>query len=331
MRCLVTGGNGFLGQAVVDLLLARGHSLCSLGRSPQPELAALGVDVHQGNLADSTVVSKAVAGCEAVFHVAAKAGFWGSRESYYRPNVIGTQNVVAACREHGVQYLVYTSTPSVVFTGEPFEGADESLPYGRNFLCHYAETKSKAEQIALAAHDQIGLRVCALRPHLIWGPGDPHLLPRVIAKAGKGRLRIVGTGANKVDITYIDNAAQAHTDALSALQQGRAGGKAYFISDGEPVQLWPWINGILERLEVPKISGRINFHNAYKLGAVMEFLWKLLPLTGEPPMTRFVATELAKNHWFDISAARRDLGYKPVVNPEEGLKRFIRWWIESHN
>lgn len=319
MKVLVTGGGGFLGRYIVHKLLARGDAVVSLGRSPQPELASAGVTVIQGSIADRESVFKAAIDCEAVIHVAAKAGFWGSHASYFGPNVIGTRNVIAACQELGIPDLVYTSTPSVVFSGESFEGADESLPYGTNFLCHYAETKAQAEQEALAANGP-DLRVCALRPHLIWGIGDPHLIPRVIAKARSGKLRQVGDGTNRVDITHVENAADAHLAALDALKTGTCAGKAYFLSQGEPVSLWPWLNDLLTRLGEPTVDRKISYRAARRIGSVAEFLWHTFPLSGEPPMTRFVATELAKSHYFDISAAQRDVGYKPAITTEAGVR-----------
>jgi nucleoside-diphosphate-sugar epimerase len=268
-----------------------------------------------GDLADANAVARAVRGCDAVLHAAAKAGVWGSADSYFQPNVLGTRHVLAACRAHGVGRLVYTSTPSVVFDGRAHAGADESLPYGQNFPCHYPRTKALAEQEALAAHRADGLRVTALRPHLLWGRGDPHLVPRILARAP--RLRIVGDGRNRVDLTHVRHAAEAHYLALAALDQPNspAGGRAYFISDGQPVVLWDWINTLLRRLGRPPVIRRISLPAARAAGWALETAWRVLPfLPGEPPLTRFVATELAKDHWYDISAARRDLGYAPAAD-----------------
>lgn len=273
---------------------------------------------------DLDTLVRAADGCEAVFHVAAKAGVWGDWETYYRPNVLGTRNVLEACRQTGVPYLVHTSTPSVVFTGEAFEGANESLPYGRNWLCPYPETKAMAEREVLGANSPGKMATCALRPHLIWGPGDPHIVPRILQRAKAGRLRIVGDGTNRVDITHVRNAAHAHLLALDALKAGRAGGKAYFISQGEPVVLWDWINTLLRGVGIPEITRKISLERAYWLGGVLEKTWSWLRLPGEPPMTRFVAVELAKSHWYDISAAKCDLGYAPLVGTEEGLEEIIR-------
>ncbi len=317
---LVTGGAGFLGQAVVRRCLARGYRVRVLGRTPLAGELAEKVDFHRGDIADPASVDAATKGCDFVFHVAAKAGVWGAWEDYLRINVDGTSNVVAACQTHGVRALVHTSTPSVVFSGEPFRGADESLPYGDDWLCAYAETKAVAEEVALKAASAT-LKVCALRPHLIWGPGDPHLFPRVLARARAGRLRIVGDGENLVDVTHVDTAADAHLGALDALLAGRANGKAYFLSQGEPVKLWAFINRLLVGAGEKPVSRRISLRAAYWLGALLEGAWTLLRLKGEPPMTRFVAVELAKDHWFDVSAARRDLGLKPAVDTWAELDR----------
>jgi len=325
MRALVTGGGGFLGRAIVGQLLNAGWSVRSFGRGPQPSLQALGVDVYQGNLADAVALEKAVAGCDAVIHTAAKAGVWGSWEDYFRPNVVGTRNVLAACHNQNVGRLVYTSTPSVVFNGQSHAGADESLPYGINFPCHYPATKAIAEKEVLSAHDPKKLCVVALRPHLIWGAGDPHLVPRILTRAH--RLRIIGGGKNRVDLTHVRNAARAHVLALEALANPAhpAGGHVYFISDDAPVYLWEWINNFLGRLGKTPIDRSVPLTAAFAAGFAMECLWKAFPffLQGEPPMTRFVATELAKDHWYDISAAKRDLGYVPPENLSAALNELV--------
>ena len=312
MKALVTGGGGFVGGYVVERLLARGCVVRSFGRSSQPELERRGVEVCCGDLADADAVTAACEGVDVVFHVAARAGVWGSWMSYYRPNVVGTRNVVAACQAKGVGRLIYTSTPSVVFNGKAIRNGDERMPYGRKWLCHYAHTKAIAEREALAANSD-ALKVVALRPHLVFGPADPHLLPRVVESARSGRLKIVGNGCNKVDVSYVGNVADAHIDALDALETGKGAGCAYFISQGEPVELWPWINSILEGLGHAPLAQRVRLPLAYGAGAISEFLWKMLKRRDDPPMTRFVAVELAKDHYFDISAAQRDLGYVAEV------------------
>ena len=323
MKILVTGGGGFLGRYIVKKLLRRGCEVAILGRSPQPDLQKRGIKLFQGNLTDVALVESACKGRDAVFHAAAKAGIWGSLNSYYQPNIVGTHNVISACHKHEVGRLVYTSTPSVVFNRQSFENADESTPYGRDWLCHYARTKSIAEQEVLFSHQPRGLRTIALRPHLIWGIGDPHLLPRVISRARSGRLRIVGDGQNRVDITHVSNAADAHLLALDALESESAGGRAYFISQGEPVCLWEWVNEILQGLSIPPVVKKISLKKAYAVGACLEVIYKILQLKGEPPMSRFVALELAKDHYFNIQAARRDLGYEPKVSTRQGMAEYL--------
>lgn len=323
MRFLVTGGGGFLGRYLIRELRDRGHEPVAFQRSPHPDLEAAGVECRSGDLTDAEALRRAAAGCAGVFHVAARAGVWGSWESFFKPNVEGTRNVLAACRDAGVRHLVHTSTPSVVFTGEAFEGADETLPYGHHWLGHYAHTKALAEAEVLAAHDGDTLRTVALRPHLIWGVGDPHLVPRVVDRARKGRLRIVGDGRNRVDLTHVRHAARAHWLAFEALREDRCGGRAYFLSDGQPVLLWSWINDLLQRLGMAPVERSISPRTARRIGAILEAVWRTLGLSGEPPMTRFVATELSKSHWFDISAARRDLGYEPWIDGDAGMDELV--------
>lgn len=328
MKVLVTGGGGFLGQAICRLLIARGYEVASFNRGHYAELEPLGVAQLRGDLADGAAVEAAVAGCQAVFHVGAKAGAWGSYQSYYDANVRGTDHVIAACRKHGVSKLVHTSSPSVTHrAGHPVEGGNESdTPYGEGFKAPYPETKKLAEEAALAASDG-RLAVVALRPRLIWGPGDNQLLPRLVERARAGRLRFIDGGRNRIDTTYIDNAAQAHVDAFDHLWPGSAcAGKAYFISNGEPRELREIVNALLCAAGAPQVDKSIPFRVAYAAGAVMEGLWKTLPLKGEPPMTRFLAEQLATPHWYDISAAARDFGYRPRVGIDEGLQRLAAWW-----
>ena len=262
-------------------------------------------------------------GFDAVFHNAAKAGAWGSYDSYHRANVIGTQNVLDACRAHGIGRLVYTSTPSVTHRAtHPVEGGTaETVPYGEHFQAHYATTKTIAEKAVLAANDA-SLATVALRPRLIWGPGDNQILPRLVERAKAGRLRIVGSGDNKVDTTFIDNAAQAHFDAFEHLAPGAAcAGKAYFISNGEPWPMREVLNGLLRAAGAPIVTKHLPFGVAYAVGVACEGLWHALPLKGEPPMTRFLAEQLSTSHWYSMAPATRDFGYVPKVSMAEGLER----------
>ena len=321
MKALVTGGGGFLGGAIVRLLRARGDEVRSFARGHYPALEESGVEVHRGDIGDTTAVARAVEGMDVVFHVAGLTGVWGPYEEYHRVNVTGTENVLAACRGHGVRRLVFTSTPSVVHAGRDIEGGDESLPYAAAFSTHYPRTKAVAERLVLAADDQL-LSTVALRPHLVWGPGDNHLVPRIVARGRARRLRLIGDRPNVVDTVYVDNAADAHLAAADRLAPGApCAGKPYFITNGEPLPLAEIINGILGAAGLPPVTRRIPVPMAVALGGLAELLYGVLRIRSEPPITRFVARQLSTSHWFDISAARRDLGYEPRVSIEEGLSR----------
>jgi nucleoside-diphosphate-sugar epimerase len=328
MNILVTGGGGFLGQALCRGLVERGHAVTSLQRSRAPQLDALGVRQVQGDIADAAVVLDAAVGIDAVFHNAAKAGAWGSYDSYHRPNVMGTDNVIAACRAHGIGKLVYTSTPSVTHRAtHPVEGGTaDTVPYGEHFKAPYATTKTIAEKAVLAANGP-ALATVALRPRLIWGPGDNQLLPRLVERAKAGRLRLIGGGHNRIDTTYIDNAAQAHFDAFAALAPGAAcAGKAYFISNAEPRESREIVNALLAAVGAPTVDRTLPFAAAYAIGALCEGLWHVLPLKGEPPLTRFLAEQLSTTHWYSMAPATRDFGYVPKVTIEQGLERLAADW-----
>ena len=322
---LVTGGAGFIGGAILKMAKERGLNCVSLSRRFSKNLAALGVRQIQADICDRQALATAFIGVDTVIHAAAIAGVWGAWRDYQRVNVDGTVNVLAACRECGVQNLVYTSTPSVVFDQSDICGGDESLPHAGRFLCHYAKSKAAAEKMVLTAGDKT-LKTCAIRPHLVWGPGDPHLLPRLVKRRRRRKLKIVGDGENLVDISYIDNVAHAHLLAAENLDAaGAAMGRAYFISQGEPVALWPWINQLFSHLDIAPVRAKIPFAVAYGLGALLEGCYTLGWKSGEPPMTRFVAEQLARSHYFSIDRARRDLGYQPLVTHEEGLRRTVAW------
>jgi 2-alkyl-3-oxoalkanoate reductase len=323
MNLLVTGGGGFLGQALCRGLIERGHAVTSFNRGHYPELDAIGVRQVRGDLADRDAVLASAQGMDAIFHNAAKAGAWGSYDSYHAANVFGTHNVIEACRAHGIGRLVYTSTPSVTHRAtHPVEGGTaDTVPYGEGFKAPYAETKTIAEKAVLAANGA-RLATVALRPRLIWGPGDQQLLPRLVERARAGRLRFVGDGDNRIDTTYIDNAAQAHFDAFDHLAPGAAcAGKAYFISNGEPKPVREIVNALLAAAGAPRVEKTLPFGVAYAIGGACEVLWPLLRLRGEPPLTRFLAEQLSTTHWYDMSPATRDFGYRPRVTIAEGLQR----------
>ncbi len=322
-KVLVTGGGGFLGGAIVRQLVDRGDNVRSFSRNFYPELAQLGVEQIQGDIVDKTAFEQACKGVKLVFHAAAKPGVWGNYADYYRTNVAGTQHVIDACKKHGVLRLVYTSSPSVVFDGTDMEGLDESVPYPEKFHAHYPKTKAMAEQLVIKAADK-DLMTITLRPHLIWGPKDNHLVPRIIERAG--RLVRVGSGKNLVDTIYIDNAAEAHVLAADRLKENPGlSGKVYFISQDNPVPLWDMVNDILKTAGHPPVKRAIPRKIAWLMGALFEVVFKMFRIRGEPQMTRFLADELATAHWFDIRAAKKDLGYAPTVSIKEGLSRLEQW------
>jgi nucleoside-diphosphate-sugar epimerase len=357
----ITGASGFIGGKIAERLLAEGRRVRVLARRPLPALEKLGAEIVPGDLDNTAALRRGCDGAGTVFHVAGRVGVWGPATDFFRVNVDGTRHVIDACRAAGVPRLVYTSSPSVVYHGGDLAGVNESAPLCTAAPCAYPTSKAAAERLVRAAHSR-ELATVSLRPHLVWGPGDQNVVPRVLALAKKGRLKIIGAGQNKVDVTHITNVVDAHLLAEQALclatartntglaaanngviachpigdmptgggtPSSRAGGNAYFITNGEPVVLWDWINELLHGTGVPEIHQHISLRTAYLAGGVLEGLWRVLPLKGEPPMTRFVAKEMATDHWFDISAARRDLGYNPKVTMAAGTAELIEHLNET--
>ena len=321
MKALVTGGGGFLGAALVRALLARGDAVRILARGDYPELRALGAETVRGDVCDAAAVAAACEGVEVVFHTAALAGGWGDPRRFEAINVGGTENVIAGCRAAGVPHLVHTSTPSVVHTGGAIEGGDESLPYATRFTAHYPRTKAEAEKRVRAASGG-ALATVSIRPHFIWGPGDRHLLPRLLDRAKSGRLRRVGSGDPLTDTINVHNCGHAHRLAADRRRAGKAiGGRAYFVSDGPPVGLWTMANRMLAAAGAGPIPGSVPASLAWGVGALLEGWHALTGNEREPLMTRFGASELSHAQWFRIDAARADLGYEPIVDREEGLRR----------
>jgi len=323
MRALVTGGGGFLGSGIAKSLHEKQHDVTVVGRHHYSHLPK-GIKLFQGDIRDFDFLRKIIVGMDAVFHTAAFPGIWGRAEDFYSINVDGTHNVIKACLINGVRKLIFTSSPSVVYGSSSLEGVDETVPYPENYLSEYPRTKAIAEKLVIEANG-LNLATVSIRPHLIWGPGDPHLVPRLLAKADKGRLVRVGQGENRVDIIYIDNAVYAHLKACDALGIGKpSAGKVYFVSDGEPVNLWEWINEVLKKTSRPPVTRSISYRTASRLGYFLEKIYNWGNIKKEPPMTRFLASQLATSHYFNISLAKKDFGYGPVVNPEEGMNRLIQ-------
>jgi 2-alkyl-3-oxoalkanoate reductase len=319
---LVTGANGFLGLYVVEQLVARGDQVRAFCRQPCPALDHLGVETLLGDLRDPAAIAAACAGVGAVFHVAGVAGIWGPWSHYYDANVLGTRHVIEGCRRHGVRRLVYTSSPSVTFDGREQCGIDERAGYARRWLCHYPHSKALAEQEVLAANATGDLLTCALRPHLIWGPRDRQLVPRLLERARSGKLRRVGDGRNLIDMVYVENAADAHLLAMDRLAPGSpVAGRAYFITQGAPVNCWQWIDELLGLAGVPPVRRGVSLAVAWSMGAAMEAAYTVLRKRSEPPMTRFLSAQLGQSHYFNIDRARRELGYQPRISTAEAMER----------
>lgn len=322
MRALVTGGSGFLGRYIVEQLLQRGVNVTVLCRGHYPELTALPIRVEQGSVTDPDCVRNAMANQDWVFHVAAKVGYWGSYDDFYNTNVNGTQLIVKTAKALGVKKLIYTSSPSVTMNNIDIHNGNESLTYPKKYHSYYSATKAIAEQHVLAAHEANGLHTTAIRPHLILGPRDNHLLPRLLHKAQTGQLKQIGWHNNRVGVTYVENAAHAHI--LAALSDN-TGGKAYFINEPEPVTLWPWLRDILKQLGAPPPRFTVPFTLAFGAGWFLETLYKILKIEKEPLVTRFIAAELYRNHYFSIERARRDFNYKPLFSIEEAQEKTLAY------
>jgi len=322
---LVTGAGGFLGRYVVEQLLARGFDVRGLARGNYPQLAELGVECVRADIRDKDAVIDACEGVDVVFHTAAVASIWGPWDWFHSINTLGTDHVLEGCRRHRIPRLVYSSSPSVTFSGVDQCNVDESAPYSDRWLCYYPQTKALAEQNILEANCD-SLSTCALRPHLIWGPRDQHLIPRLIARARSGKLMRIGDGENFVDMSYVANVAESHLLAADELAPGaNVSGNAYFISQGEPVNCWDWIDDILAMVELPPVNRAISARSAYAIGAVFESAYWLTRRRSEPRMTRFLARQLATSHYFSIERAARDFGYSPRVSTEEGMEELATW------
>lgn len=325
MKALVTGANGFLGFHVVKALVRQGYEVTGMTRNEDLRLSGLDVSQVHGDIRSYEHVEAACQGQDIVFHTAAISGIWGPWKLYHGVNTIGTKNVIEACRENSVGRLVYTSSPSVTFNGDHQIDQNESAAYPKQWLCHYPHSKALAEQSVLEANEQGRLLTCALRPHLIWGPGDRHLIPRLLKRAKAGQLRRVGDGRNRVDTIFVTNAADAHVQAAEALDNDSpVSGSAYFLSQDDPVNLWGWINEILQLAGVPRVKRSISYYWAHRLGFALETAAQITGAKQEPRMTRFLAAQLAKSHYFDISRAKADFGYIPTVTNRQAMEQLAK-------
>lgn len=326
MKVFVTGGAGFLGKVLIKQLIERNHKVISYSRSNYPELDRMGVEHRQGDLSDLNKLKEAIQDCEVVFHVAAKASYWGEYSDFYSTNVLGTENIIAACKEKGIKKLVYTSSPSVIHNGVGIEGKTEAqLPYPDHFEAYYPKTKAIAEKKVLEANGN-DLATVALRPHLIWGPEDPHFFPRLTKRAKAGKLFLIGHDNPLVDCVYVDNAAKAHILAMEKLAiNSKIAGKAYFITQGEPLPIGEFINMHVRAGRLPEVKKALPKELAYFLGTSLEVVYKFFNIKSEPRITLFLAKQLSTPHWFDISAAKNDLGYVPEISTKQGLERLTKW------
>ncbi|MFL2937768.1 MAG: NAD-dependent epimerase/dehydratase family protein [Opitutales bacterium] len=328
MRVLVTGGMGFIGNSVVNGLLEMEHEVIAIGRSKNPPNAKMlpNLQYHSIDLSLGKIPDEIIRGTELVFHIAAKAGIGGKYSDYYAANYLATVQLLETCKAQGVPRFVFTSSPSVAFSNNSISNGNESLPYLNQPDFAYAHTKALAEKQVLLAHQPASFQTLALRPHLVWGVGDPHLLPRVIKRHKAGKLRIVGEGQNLVDLTHIKNVTHAHILAMKKmLTDDHFGGNPYFIGQDEPVSLWDWVNEIFLALKLPPLDAKVSFRKAYLAGGLMEHIWKLPLFSGDPPMTRFVASQLAHDHWFSNERAFSDLGYSPILSMKEAMKETLPW------
>jgi nucleoside-diphosphate-sugar epimerase len=324
---LVTGYGGFLGSEICRQLLANGYRVRGVARQTYPALTSLGVEGVRGSITDPDLCLRAADGVDAIVHTAALAGVWGPRRDYEVTNIDATRNLLHAAQKHGIRAFVHTSSPSVTFDGQPQSGIDESVPYPERWLCDYPRTKAISEREVLSSNQPGVFHTCALRPHLIWGVGDPHLIPRVIERCRSGRLRRVGSGTNLIDTVHVANAANAHVLAVERMlaRDSRASGRAYFITDGVPVPCWEWITTILKCGGLTPPNKSISLKNAYRIGFVLEGLYGLLRRSSEPPMTRFVALQLGVDHYFDIRAANTLLGYEPQGDRASRIEALRAW------
>lgn len=325
MKVLVTGAGSLLMGGVAATLLARGDEVVCLQRRPAVFPGSEGAEQVLGDIRDADRVAAAAKSCDAVIHGAARVGVTGSWDDVAAVNLGGTVNVLNAARSHGVGRLVHVSTPSVAHTGSSLVGEGAGPAATGRRRAHYAESKALAEQTVLAAADG-SLAVTALRPHLVWGPGDTQLVGRIVERARRGRLAVAGTGAALVDTTYVDNAVSALVAALDALHPDAAcQGRPYVVSNGEPRTVIELMTRICAAAGLDVTPRRIPLRAALLAGSVAERLWAWRGDT-EPPVTRFVAEQLGTAHWFDITATRADLGWEPTVSLDEGFARLTAWY-----
>lgn len=324
----MTGTGSLLLGGVASELLRRGDEVVCLQRRPAAFAGHQKVHEVLADICNADAVALAAKGCDAIIHGAARVGVVGSQKEFYDTNVHGTENILRAAEQQGISRLVFVSTPSVAHTGVSLVGAPAGQAEIGRSRSHYAESKAIAERTVLNAGNS-RLAVVAIRPHLVWGPGDTQLVGRIIERAVSGRLAVVGTGNALVDSTYIDNAISAHIAALDALHVGSAcDGKAYVVSNGEPRTVNELMRSMCESAGVPFEPRHLSLTLGIRLGSLVERLWPLMQ-SSEPPITRFIAEQLGTAHWFDQRVVHNDLKWAPSVTLDEGFKRLTQWFA-SH-
>ena len=324
----MTGTGSLLLGGVASELLRRGDEVVCLQRRPAAFMGHQNAHEVLADICNTDAVALAAKGCDAIIHGAARVGVVGSQKEFYDTNVHGTENILRAAEQQSISRLVFVSTPSVAHTGASLVGAPAGQAEIRRSRSYYAESKAIAERTVLNARNS-QLAVVAIRPHLVWGPGDTQLVGRIVERAKSGRLAVVGTGNALVDSTYIDNAISAHIAALDALHVGSScDGNAYVVSNGEPRTVNELMRSMCESAGVPFEPRHLSLTLGIRLGSLVERLWPLMQ-SSEPPITRFIAEQLGTAHWFDQRVVHNDLKWAPSVTLDEGFKQLTQWFA-SH-
>ncbi len=328
----ITGASSLIGRALAGELVRRGDRVVVFQRGEfavdarEANEFSSQVEQRRGDVRDRAALDAAFDGCEVVVHLAAKVGVVGDRDDYVSVNVDGTRNVLEAARHSGVWGVVHVSSPSVAHDGRPIVGGAADPPVHDHGAAWYPETKAIAERLALAASDD-HCAVVAIRPHLVWGPGDTQLVGRIVDRAAAGRLALVGGGRALVDTTYIDNAATALVAAVDAIRPGGAcAGKAYVVSNGEPRPIRELVEAFCRAADVPFDPRDVPLGVARRIGSLIDRVWPRLDRSDEPPLTRFLAEQLGTAHWFDQRAVRTDLGWEPTISIDDGLAALADWF-----
>ena len=315
-RLLVTGGRGLLGNAVISSAIARGWQVRALQRHPSGVADGESVVDISGSITDPASIDRAIEGCDAVIHLAARVGIEGRWSDFESVNVDGTQMVLNAAKRAGVESFVHVSSPSVAHAGRALEGAEAAPADPTTARGHYSRSKAMAEKLVLASAD---IPVVALRPHLVWGPGDEQLVGRIVSRARSGRLFVIDGGKALIDTTYINNAADAIVHALGRTSNPQVRGRSFVISNGEPRPVREIVESIVRAAGVDTTLKSVPFAPAFAAGAVGEW-WGSLTHT-EPLVTRFLVEQLATAHWFDPRPSWDDLEWRPTIGLDEGMRR----------